>query len=78
MTKDLDEKELKKTIPMRRFGEAAEVADLVSFLVSEKASYIIRIPSNFRSLPDKVISLNCMFIIFQPVQSIKPYPTPAL
>ena len=40
MTADLDEKELKKMIPVNRFGEAEEVADLVSFLVSEKASYI--------------------------------------
>ena len=40
MTADLDEKELKKIIPVNRFGEAEEVADLVSFLVSEKASYI--------------------------------------
>ncbi len=40
MTSDLDEKELKKMIPMNRFGEAEEVADLVSFLVSKKASYI--------------------------------------
>ncbi len=40
MTADLDEKELKKLIPANRFGEAEEVADLVSFLVSKKASYI--------------------------------------
>ncbi|MGB1268918.1 MAG: 3-oxoacyl-ACP reductase FabG [Flavobacteriaceae bacterium] len=40
MTADLDENELKKMIPANRFGEAAEVADLVSFLVSNKASYI--------------------------------------
>ena len=40
MTAELDEKELKKMIPVNRFGEAEEVADLVSFLVSEKASYI--------------------------------------
>ena len=40
MTANLDEKELKKMIPVNRFGEAEEVADLVSFLVSEKASYI--------------------------------------
>lgn len=40
MTKDLDEGELKKLIPMNRFGEAEEVADLVSFLASKKASYI--------------------------------------
>lgn len=40
MTASLDEKELKKLIPINRFGEAEEVADLVSFLVSKKASYI--------------------------------------
>lgn len=40
MTSDLDEKELKKMIPANRFGEAQEVADLVSFLASEKSSYI--------------------------------------
>ena len=40
MTGDLDEKELKKMIPMNRFGEAAEVAHLVSFLASKKSSYI--------------------------------------
>ncbi len=40
MTADLDEKELKRLIPINRFGEAEEVANLVSFLVSKKASYI--------------------------------------
>lgn len=40
MTAELDEKELKKMIPANRFGETQEVADLVSFLVSKKASYI--------------------------------------
>jgi 3-oxoacyl-[acyl-carrier protein] reductase len=40
MTSDLDEKELIKMVPANRFGEADEVADLVSFLVSKKASYI--------------------------------------
>ncbi|MCK5637348.1 MAG: 3-oxoacyl-ACP reductase FabG [Flavobacteriaceae bacterium] len=40
MTSSLDEKELKKMIPVNRFGEVDEVADLVSFLVSKKASYI--------------------------------------
>ncbi|MCL4137328.1 UNVERIFIED_CONTAM: hypothetical protein GTU68_066062 [Idotea baltica] len=40
MTADLDEKELKKLVPANRFGEAQEVADLVSFLVSKKSSYI--------------------------------------
>jgi len=40
MTKDLDEKELKTLIPMNRFGEPEEVAEVVGFLASEKASYI--------------------------------------
>lgn len=40
MTKDLNEGELKQMIPMNRFGKAEEVAHLVSFLCSEKASYI--------------------------------------
>ena len=40
MTGDLDEKELSKLIPANRFGEAEEVADLVAFLASKKASYI--------------------------------------
>ncbi|HOZ73812.1 MAG TPA: 3-oxoacyl-ACP reductase FabG [Flavobacterium sp.] len=40
MTGDLDEKELIRLIPVNRFGEAEEVADLVSFLTSRKASYI--------------------------------------
>ncbi len=40
MTKDLPEKELKKSIPLRRFGTAEEVAHLVSFIASDKAAYI--------------------------------------
>ncbi len=40
MTKDINEDEWKKHIPAGRFGEAEEVADLVSFLVSPNASYI--------------------------------------
>lgn len=40
MTHDLDESTLKKNIPLNRFGESQEVADLVSFLVSDKAGYI--------------------------------------
>ena len=40
MTAELDEKELSKLIPMGRFGKVQEVAELVSFLASEKASYI--------------------------------------
>ena len=40
MTADLDEMELKKTIPAGRLGTPEEVAHLVSFLCSEEASYI--------------------------------------
>ncbi len=40
MSAEFDEKELKKHIPLNRFGEAEEVADLVVFLASKKASYI--------------------------------------
>lgn len=40
MTAELDEKELKKIIPANRFGTAEEVAHLVSFLASDKSSYI--------------------------------------
>ncbi|WP_339864418.1 3-oxoacyl-ACP reductase FabG [uncultured Algoriphagus sp.] len=40
MTKDLPADELKKLIPMNRFGTPEEVAGTVSFLVSEKAAYI--------------------------------------
>lgn len=40
MTGGLNEDELKKMIPVGRFGKAEEVADLVGFLASEKASYI--------------------------------------
>ncbi|PLX05537.1 MAG: 3-oxoacyl-ACP reductase FabG [Marinilabiliales bacterium] len=40
MTKELPEKELKSMIPVNRFGEAEEVADLVGFLASDKAGYI--------------------------------------
>lgn len=40
MTKDLDVSELKKLVPMRRFGKPEEVASLVGFLVSPEAAYI--------------------------------------
>lgn len=40
MTSELDENELKKMIPLNRFGKAEEVADIVSFLASKKSSYI--------------------------------------
>ena len=40
MTEDIDEKMYKKLIPLRRFGTSEEVADLVTFLASPKASYI--------------------------------------
>jgi 3-oxoacyl-[acyl-carrier protein] reductase len=40
MTSDLNEDELKKMIPLNRFGLPEEVADAVCFLASEKASYI--------------------------------------
>ncbi|WP_335965151.1 3-oxoacyl-ACP reductase FabG [Galbibacter sp. PAP.153] len=40
MTTDLDEKELRKLIPANRFGKPEEVAHAVSFLTSEKSSYI--------------------------------------
>lgn len=40
MIRDLDEKELKKLIPVNRFGRPEEVAAAVAFLASEDASYI--------------------------------------
>jgi len=40
MTAELEEKELKRMIPMSRFGNAEEVADVVAFLASPKASYV--------------------------------------
>ncbi|MDC6387622.1 3-oxoacyl-ACP reductase FabG [Maribacter sp. PR1] len=40
MTEDLEESELKKMIPVNRFGKPEEVAHVVSFLASDKTSYI--------------------------------------
>lgn len=40
MTKDLPVDEMKKLIPMKRFGTGKEVASLVNYLMSEDAGYI--------------------------------------
>lgn len=40
MTGDLNESELSAMVPMNRFGKPEEVAELVSFLASDKAAYI--------------------------------------
>lgn len=40
MTEELNEKDLARLIPMQRFGNPEEVADLVGFLASRQASYI--------------------------------------
>lgn len=40
MTQDLNEEELKKLIPLDRFGTPEEVAALASFLASSESSYI--------------------------------------
>lgn len=40
MTKELNEAELKKLIPMGRFGKPEEVASLTSFLASDESAYI--------------------------------------
>jgi 3-oxoacyl-[acyl-carrier protein] reductase len=40
MTKDLDEKELKALIPVKRFGLPEEVAHAAAFLASPEAAYI--------------------------------------
>lgn len=40
MTRDLNHEELKKLVPMQRFGKPEEVAELAGFLASESAAYI--------------------------------------
>ena len=40
MTQDLPVDEVRKIIPMKRFGKPKEVASLVNYLMSEDASYI--------------------------------------
>ena len=40
MTKDLNQDDLKKLVPMNRFGKPEEVAGLVGFLCTEEANYI--------------------------------------
>jgi len=40
MTKELDKEQLKKLVPLNRFGTADEVAEVVSFLASPKSGYI--------------------------------------
>jgi 3-oxoacyl-[acyl-carrier protein] reductase len=40
MTQDLDENQHKALIPLNRFGTPEEVAEVIAFLASEKASYI--------------------------------------
>ena len=40
MTSELNEDELKRMVPANRFGLPEEVANLVSFLASDKAAYI--------------------------------------
>lgn len=40
MTEDLPKDKVLDMIPMRRFGTAEEVANVIEFLISEKASYI--------------------------------------
>ncbi len=40
MTQDLNEKDFKSLIPMNRFGEVQEVADVVGWLASAKSTYV--------------------------------------
>jgi 3-oxoacyl-[acyl-carrier protein] reductase len=40
MTSDVDRKKLSAKVPMNRFGKPEEVASVVSFLVSDDASYV--------------------------------------
>ena len=40
MTKDLPTDELRKLVPMNRFGKPEEVAELTAFLLSDASSYI--------------------------------------
>ena len=40
MTQDIDDKDYKPFIPLKRFGSPDEVAEVVGFLVSERSSYI--------------------------------------